>query len=193
MPATHHVIGGSDGWLNVKREPSGQVVSLPEFLQVELQSSAGGRDRLKVLEGPEAGRLFSVKVGHLKPGLPGFRGAASLRFDLSRKLVSYSGGQVSAITDANNPVPVGSHPIQIPDFPHELGAGYTAQSPYAKTWFYLGTGNAVSGNNDRYLHAGSVSAGCITVAPSAWTALYRYLILCRSGNAKTVGTVVVSR
>ncbi|MBK6973753.1 MAG: hypothetical protein IPH26_12685 [Sterolibacteriaceae bacterium] len=40
--------------------------------------------------------------------------------------------------------------------------GYLGQTPYAKTWFDLGTGNAVRGNNDRYLHTGRVSAGCIT-------------------------------
>lgn len=77
--------------------------------------------------------------------------------------------------------------------PDNLGMGYLGQTPYAKNWFYLGTGNAVPGNNDRYLHTGRVSAGCITVEPASWTALYRHLILSRSGNDKTVGTVTVVR
>jgi hypothetical protein len=38
------VIGGTDGWLNVKREPAGIVVALPEFVQVEIVATVDGRD-----------------------------------------------------------------------------------------------------------------------------------------------------
>ena len=31
MAEKRYVVGGHDGWLNVKREPSGLVVAIPEF------------------------------------------------------------------------------------------------------------------------------------------------------------------
>lgn len=35
MGEKRHVIGGNDGWLNVKREPSGQIIALIEYSHVE--------------------------------------------------------------------------------------------------------------------------------------------------------------
>jgi hypothetical protein len=55
--------------------------------------------------------------------------------------------------------------------------------------FYLGKDG--TSKNDRYLHTGSVSFGCITVDPDEWTALYKYLILSRKGDGKNVGTIKV--
>jgi hypothetical protein len=193
MPDTRYLVGGSDGWLRVKREPSGAIISLPEFLRVDMTSNSAGRDHFTVLEGIEQGNKFSVLAGNLKNGNAGHKSAASLQFSLSREMLTYAGGKVRAITHGDNPIPIGQHPIQIPDFPHEAGFGYVGHSVYAKTWFYLGVGVAVYGRNDRYLHTGMRSAGCITVDPSGWTALYRHLILSRSGNGKTVGTVTVVR
>lgn len=193
MPDTRYTVGGMDGWLNVKREPSGAIIAVPEFLRVEFERSSGGRDYFTVLEGVERGKKFSVKAGNLKAGNPGYRAGAALQFNLGREQLTYPGGQIKAITHSRNPIPAGAHPIQIPDFPHELGMGYISESTYAKSWFYLGQGHAVPGNNDRYLHPGSVSAGCITVDPSEWTRLYQYLSLCRSGDGKTVGSVTVVR
>ncbi|MCA1246062.1 hypothetical protein LCI23_05735 [Massilia sp. MS-15] len=115
-----------------------------------------------------------------------------LEFRHTEKLLSYPGGRVGAITSPYNPTPLGLHPIQIPDFPHPKGRHYRSMSPYAETRFFLGHGYASAGN-DRYLHTGQVSAGCITVDPSAWTELYEYLISCRSNDAKTIGTLRVLR
>lgn len=50
---------------------------------------------------------------------------------LSRELLTFMGGQVKAFTHSRNPIPLGTHPIQIPDFPHGLGEGYIAQSRHA--------------------------------------------------------------
>lgn len=191
MPEKGYVVGGSDGWLNVKREPSGVVIALPEFIQVQIDSSAEGRDYFTAQEGVELGNQFSVKQGNLSPTRPAYRAPANLRFSLADELITYPGGRIDAITHAANPVPPGTHPIQMPDFPHSLGIGYLSRSPFAKSWFYLGHGNAIVGRNDRYLHTGTLSAGCITVAPDNWTKLYEYLILCRRGDGKTVGTVTV--
>ncbi len=191
MPEERYIVGGRDGWLNVKREPSGDIIALPEFVRVRLESTVAGRDHFTALEGVERNRKFSVKNGNLSPNKPAYGAPANLRFSLTDELITYPGGRINAITHAGNPVPVGTHPIQIPDFPHALGGGYLSRSAYAKSWFYLGHGNAVVGRNDRYLHTGTLSAGCITVDPDSWTKLYQYLILCRRGDGKTVGTVTV--
>lgn len=193
MAEKRYTVGSSQGWLNIKREPSGQIIAVPGFLQVQFTVAKDGRDYFTVLEGPEKGGTFSVKAGNLKPGVPSYKGPAKLEFSPTKQLLTYAGGIIKAITHPDNPVPLGMHPIQLPDFPHDIGAGYLAQTSYAMNWFYLGRGNALPGNNDRYLHAGRVSAGCITVEPTGWTKLYEYLILCRSNDAKTVGSVSVVR
>jgi len=115
---------------------------------------------------------------------------AHLNFNITKQLLTYPGGQVKAISD-DRPIAVGAHPIQIPDFPHSGGIGYMAESSYAKNWFFLGQGNAMPGSDDRYLHTGTGSLGCITVEPFGWTRLYQYLILCRRGDGETVGMVTV--
>ena len=195
MPEKRYVkAASSDGWLLVKPEPVGVNIALPEYLAVELSSSKNGRDYFTVLEGVHAGKSFSVLAGYLQQGNPGYKPAANLHFNIGKQLLNFPGGQVKAITSPQNPITPGSHPIQIPDFPHDLGIPHLAQSPYAKNWFYLGHGAATPGNNDRYLHTGRVSAGCVTVDPASWTVLYRSLILCRSGNGPTVGAInVVAR
>ncbi|MBW5405604.1 hypothetical protein ACISK3_01340 [Morganella morganii] len=192
MPEYRYVVGGNDGWLTVLREPSKARVSLPTTLKVELTSNKDDRDYFKVLEGPEAGGSFSVKERNLAKSAPAYLSGAVLQFSISKKILEYNAVKISAFTHTSNPVPAGNHPIQIPDFPHSLGSGYMSESKYAKNWFYLGTGNAVAHNNDRYLHPGAISAGCVTVDVASWTALYEYLIRCRSGNGKDVGRIIVT-
>jgi hypothetical protein len=193
MAQVGYVVGGSDGWLRVRREGDGGIVALPSYLKVEIGEVRQDRQHFRVLEGVEAGNAFHVKSGNLKPGNPGYRGAIQLRFEIAKGLVHYAGGQARAITHPTRPVPAGVHPIQIPDFPHASGSTYTGRSPYALTWMYLGRGHAPKGHDDRYLHCGNASDGCITVRPEDWTVLYNSLILCRSGDGKTLGSVSVVR
>ena len=160
-----HVAAVDGGWLNVKREPSGNGVALPDLTKVKVTAAQNGRDYFVMQEGVERDKSFSVKAGNLKAVNPGYRPPANLKFSRSRALLTFSGREVKAITDSSNPIPLGTHPVQMPDFPHRWGEQYLTKSRYAKTWFYLGHGNAVPENNDRYLHTGSVSAGCITVDP----------------------------
>ena len=82
MAEKRYVVGGHDGWLKVKREPSGSVIAVPEYLQVELTASKDGRDSFTILEGVERGKKFSVKTGNLKSGHPAYRSAAHLQFSL---------------------------------------------------------------------------------------------------------------
>ena len=194
MAEKRYVVGGHDGWLNVKREPSGAIIAMPEYLQVSLSESKEGRDYFTPLEGVERGKKFSVKTGNLRSAnLAHYHSGAHLEFSLSKEKLTYQGNQAKAVTDTAFPIELGQHRIQIPDFPHDKAIGYRADSPYVKTWFFLGNGVARHGSDDRYLHPGGNSLGCITVKPSEWTRLYQYLILCRSNDGKTVGNVLVVR
>lgn len=193
MAERRYTSAGTDGWLNVRREPSGAIVALPEHISTEIESSSNGRDHFIVKEDVESGNRFSVKQGHLRKQAPAYRPAAIIQFILSRKTLIYPGGRVRAFTDDENPIKTGTHPVQIPDFPHSIGSAYLHKTPYAKNWFFLNNGSATPFRNDRYLHPGHESAGCITVDPAQWNSLYQYLILCRSGDGKTVGMVSVVR
>ena len=178
----------NDGWMTVimdgKREP------VPEYLKVDLIENKGGRDHFTILEGVYKGKAASLAQGNLRSGSV-HTNAVHLTFDLRKAELSYNSVKIHAFTDNANPIKKGEHPIQIPDFPHEGGKYYLDKSAYALNWFYLGVGHAVKGKNDRYLHPGAGSAGCITVDPDEWTKLYQYIILSRSGDGKNVGKVTV--
>jgi hypothetical protein len=190
--------GRSKGWLSVKLEPSGTVEAVVEHTRVTLTSSTPQRDYFTFVEGPHKGKAASAKrpsatQSHLSSSRPAYRRAATLTFNIAAGSVNWGGASLKAITHHLNPVSVGIHPLQLPDFPHDLGLPYLDRTPYALHWFYLGHGHATRGANDRYLHAGTASAGCITVTDvSGWGQLYEHLILCR-GLDNTIGTVHVVR
>ena len=187
-------------------EPSGTIIALPEYLKVEfIQTSeikSGNivvekRDQFKILEGVHKGEFASVKQdpsgrSNLGKPLPAYGGPAAVVFNRAKKELTYQGNKKTrAITDPTAPTPLGAHNIQIPDFPHDIGRRYLVQTPYALSWFFIGQGRAVLGRNERYLHTGELSLGCVTVDPSGWTDLYKYLILCRKGDDYSVGTIRV--
>lgn len=82
MAEKHYIIGGKDGWLTIKPEPSGTNIAVPEYLQVELTASRDGRAYFTVLEGVKRGKKFSVKTGNLKSGNPGYRAPVTLQTSL---------------------------------------------------------------------------------------------------------------
>ena len=186
-----HIVGDNTGWLIVKLEPSGDRIALPEYLKVELTKTENARDYITILEGVHRGKNASVKASNLG-SMATYKGAAKLVFDIAKEELNYGGSQtLKAITDPSNPIPKGIHNIQIPDFPHPSGRSYLSQTVHALSWFYMGVGNAIAGKNDRYLHTGSVSAGCVTVSPSDWDKLYEHVILSRQGDDTNVGTIKV--
>lgn len=195
MGSRRNIIAGSDGWLRIRIEPRGEIVSVPAYLQVEAGQSAGGRDFFTVLEGVHRGKRASVTAGNLSPAAMPLRKAARLVFNKSKGTLTCGDVQLRAMTAPQNPVPDGEHPLQIPDFPHQGGRNYMTDSPYAKSWFFLGHGSATPGEHggDRYLHTGMISAGCVTVDPEDWTALYELIIRCRSNDGKTVGSITVRK
>jgi hypothetical protein len=168
-----YIKGDSKGWLRARRE-NGREVELPEFLKVEFietkADSASGqlRDHFKVLEGRERGTLASVRHDKDKPwlgaGNPGWRGPSHVYFSLSKQELTYPGGlRMTAVSEGGPPVPVGVHDLELPDVSHALGAAYLGGATRAKSWFFIG--HAMNGARvaNRYLHVGSVSAGCVTV------------------------------
>lgn len=192
----HFVSTDKTGWLRVKLEPSGKIVPLPQYIKVAFDSRRNKRDYFKIEEGVYKGLIASVsqKTGNsswLAKPLPSYLGPVSLTFEKSKGKLETPIGSLSATTDASNPITNGAHPVQLPDFPHELGRTYISSASKAMTWFYLGTGNATPGN-DRYLHPGRISAGCVTVTDiSKWDLLYAKLILSRAQGGKNVGTITV--
>ena len=187
-----HISASSSGWMRVKLEPSKTEVSLPHSLQVDIEESKDGRDFFTILEGIYKGKKASLKAGNLG-GVSITTGPAKLIFDIDKSLLTYAGSSTAtAITYKKNPIGKGTHKIQLPDYPHgEFGSPYLSQSTYALSWFYMGIGHAIKGKNDRYIHTGARSAGCITVAPKDWTKIYNYLILSRQGDGVNVGIVQV--
>lgn len=189
-----YIVGGSDGWLRVRRGAAGAIISLPEFLRIEIADVRDGQIHFVVKEGVETGASCSVQQGnHVRSGRAPYVGPVRLSFSISARRLKYPGGEAEAKTDPGNPIPIGTHPIQIFDFPHRIGARYAAQTPYAKSWCYLGRGMAIKDSNDRYLHPGTGSLGCVSVNPVHWTALYQRLVRARNGDAKTVGYLDVVR
>ncbi|WP_087021853.1 hypothetical protein [Thaumasiovibrio subtropicus] len=192
-----YITGDSHGWLNVKLTSTSQVVALPKYLKVDLLETKNKRDHFTIKEGTYKDKAASVSLksngkSWLGTPLPDYGSGVSLIFKKGEECLITPLGKIKAITDDDNPIPNGTHPIQIPDFPHKLGRGYLSQAQLAMTWFYLGSGAAVSNNNDRYLHPGAVSLGCITIEEvSKWDALCEKLLLARESGGLNVGKVTV--
>lgn len=172
------------GWLLTRI--AGGENSLPWYLKVNHTRRVSGRDEFEVLEGAYSGQTGSVTAksasdSHLQAGMS-YKGAAAVTLRKTARKLTYGSTEIEAFTHDANPLPSGSHEIQIPDAPHAGGASYGA---FATTWFRLGT------SGDRYLHPGRYSAGCATVKEtSGWPALYQYLINSRQ-SASAVGTLQV--
>lgn len=195
-----YIEGDDTGWLRVKKN-TGIEIALPEYLKVDFIESKKEpdmnhmRDYFKVLEGREKGTLASVRQkpngqSWLKKGNPGYKGPASVTFNIATGIVTFIGGTaLVATTDTGNPAPPGIHDLELPDAPHLGGASYIASSNRAKSWFLIGHGLLGDGAG-RYLHPGRISAGCVTVTEvTNWNKLYQYLILSRKGDNTSVGTI----
>jgi hypothetical protein len=223
--------GDGEGWLLVV--PDGERPetvaanrsrgwSLPMSLKVDLLDIAGGRERFRILEGRYSGRIASVRVRG--PGqsyltaIGSHQSSATVNLNRRTQQLRFDGrGPFSAFTQGSNPVPMGTHDLEIPDAPHVSPVVYRGASPYFRTWFLIGHDL----RQGRYLHLGFISHGCATVrpeitrrndprfavrsddelglpipAPAAqladWTDIYTYLIGSRKGDGKSVGLLVVA-
>jgi Domain of unknown function (DUF4157) len=180
----------SPGWEGVDPQyiliKSGEPVELPHFLKLKIQDNKckAGKEGWTVLEGRYEDHDVCIAGGALVAASSVAAGAAATaKFDIGKGQFWYGGtGPIDATTDTTNPVPKGTHDIEIPDFHHDLGAKY---GDFATTWFRLGH------SGDRYLHPGRVSLGCTTIkATSEWPKIWKYLISARRDN-KNVGELTV--
>ena len=159
-----------DGWI-VTLDAAGLRRSLPSHMRLDWVGMAAGRDRFQVLD-RVGGPATSDGVTYQKEILIEYASSAGTQ----------SEGPFNAVGDQNNPIPIGTHVLQIPDFPHELGAPY---SPFGTVWFRIGN------TGDRYLHPGRISLGCATAQGSAWTRIYNAIIK-RRGTSGNIGTLVAT-
>jgi len=161
------------GWLLVVLEPSMEKVSLPFTLKVQLDDSRNGRDYFTILEGVYKGKRESVTQGYLKRN-PKYKQQIKLIYYKSRRILKIDGKNDEYIAVMDNPLSNGIYVIELPDYPHASGRHYLDKAKRALTWFRI----RVVGS--RYLHTGSVSAGCLTVTDvEKWDNLYREIIWCR--------------
>jgi hypothetical protein len=159
----------------------------PHFLKVREDVVTGSKTRITALEGRYLGYLLGGYDADIDTRLLTSAGpptaAITCKFDYAAGEFWYGGaGPVAAKTDPTNPVPKGTHDIELPDFQHHLGSGY---GDFATTWFRLGH------SGDRYLHPGSESLGCATVTDTTeWPNIWRALITARK-DERSVGELEV--
>jgi hypothetical protein len=191
-----YVMSTGDGWVVMML--GGTRTSVASGTKVLLDSSAGGRDAGVIAEGALQGRRFDVTSGYVVPAYPrndnlmirvGKRAGGpvvvdGVSYDLELNVAYSEGGAAKtagpfpAKTDPGNPTPSGDHALDIPDYPHGLGAGY---GPHGTVWFRIGH------SGDRYLHPGHVSAGCLTCAPNDWDRIYGIVHRARANDGQSVG------
>jgi hypothetical protein len=174
------------GWLLVYLEPSKEQVSLPFTLKVQLDYSKDKRDYFTILEGVHKGKRASVKEGYLKRN-PKYKQQIKLIYYKRSGILKIDGRNEEYKAVMDNPLPNGIYVIQLPDYPHEKGRLYLDRAKRALTWF------RIRANGERYLHTGSISAGCLTVTDvKKWDSLYDAIIWCRkSGDDNAHGILEI--
>lgn len=195
-----YVMSTSDGWVAMML--GGTRTSVASGTKVVLNSSGGGRDAGVIQEGALQGRGFDVTSGYLAPAYPridnlvirvgkragGPVSSGGVSYDLELNLAYSEGGASKttgpfpAKTHPANPTPSGVHALELPDYPHGLGASY---GPHGTVWFRIGH------SGDRYLHPGRISAGCMTCAPDHWDRIYEIVHRARASDGQSVGTLNV--
>ena len=181
------------GWLKVLLEPSKEAIMLPYTLKVQWDiAKKDGRDYFTILEGIYKGKRESVRrrddgSSYLKIG-PKYRPQIKLVYYKNRQVLKVDSKNKEYKAIMPNPLQNGTYIIELPDRPHcDLGRKYCDKSKRACTWF------RIRGQGDRYLHTGSISAGCLTMTDvEKWDSLYDAIIWCRkSGDYNAHGILEI--
>lgn len=179
---------GGKGWLKVRIEDNKDIESLPAYLKVRPQSSDGKREYFVPIEGVYRNRVVSAKLkddgsSNLVSDVE-HAPVASATYSISKKIFTINRKTYATVDYKDMPWEKGLYDIEIPDYPHALGARYEKDAPRSKTWFRIGH------DGDRYLHAGGQSLGCMTVVEiKRWSEIYNTLIKARKGDGVSVGTL----
>ncbi len=172
-----------DGWLLVDIENVKEKVSLPSFLNVNFIKSFNKRDYFNILEGFYAGKTASVKKksdgsSYVQTGFLE-RSPLEVIYSLSKKSFILGDEEYSVDDDPNNLFSLGVYDIEIPYVPHDKGRPYLNKSRFALVWFHIGH----DPRDDRFLHTGSVSAGCISMREiEKWNEACKKLLISRKDN-----------
>lgn len=83
---------------------------------------------------------------------------------------------------------VGWSGLGLPDYPHSKSDRYSAR--FRRIWFPIYPRSKLDAldNEERYLHCGLYSEGCLSVDPARWDSVYDYLIRRRKGPTR-VGAI----
>lgn len=179
-----------DGWVKAIRENTKSIIELPAFLQVKIDRADGKREYFTILEGPYRNIQASVKLSD--DGSSQFianvhhTSFTQAHYSISKKLFFLNGKRYKTTDYPKAKWEKGLYDIEIPDYAHQRGARYMEEAKRAKTWFRIGHGG------DRYLHAGGISLGCITIIErKRWMEIYSTLIKARKGDFTSVGVLEV--
>ena len=188
--AIHYVPDEGDGWLKVVMEDKPPEESLPAYLKVKVDRSDAKREYFTILEGPHRGRPASVILQDdgSSQFITGIRHEPMIRakYSISQETFILNGKKYKTTDYPEAPWEKGLYDIEIPDSPHKGGRNYLSQSKRAMTWFRIGH------DGERYLHAGGLSLGCITVIETGrWMEIYNALIKARKGDFMSVGVLEV--
>jgi hypothetical protein len=162
-----YVAKTSDCWLRVKLEGGG-ILSVPYGLKVERIETKNRREYFRILEGVDVGKIASVQSdndqGYLTTDVEHQPGAV-IRFDRKKQSFHVGGrGPFNAFSGGGHagftPVVAGTYPLAIPAYPSaQTRPAYNAFCRYHNVWFRIG----VATTGSRFLHAGAISEGCVTV------------------------------
>lgn len=180
------------GWLNVKKDSGGEI-TLTKYCRVTHRgyNSDKTREKFTILDWPNQNVKASVSaISSTKSRFTsvGFKTGGLITFDLANHRLKYgSSSWIHAATDSSNPIEKGTYNLWLPDAVHDMGNPYLSLADYATVWFRIG-----KESSSRYLHVGSVSAGCVTVGEAStggtdehkkrWDEIYNYLIKRRTGS-----------
>lgn len=177
---------GGQGFVDVIVSSNGERIPLPGYLKSNYIKIANNRDYFIPYEGKWKDQELSITR---KPDGESYLiegkvlEAARIVVNPAKEKLWYGAvgsevGPVFAQLFPGNPLPDGVYNLAVPDEPHrDFGAKYLNETPYAMVWYPIPADINQDGiEDDRFLHCGNVSAGCVTVRDvKHWTKLHRYL------------------
>ena len=196
MEIMHYIEEQKDGFLKVKIDGYKKAQALPAFLKVRLDRREKGRDYFTVMEGWRQGEIGSVRVkengkSYLITGNPYTR-PIHMTYSRSAKRLKIKRKSYKAIEYQGKTWEKGFYDIEIADYPHEGGARYIKKAPKAKVWFHIGHEHQLGKDEERYIHTGQATLGCITLTElKRWNEIYKVFIRARLGDSKSIGILEV--
>ncbi|NQU82329.1 MAG: hypothetical protein HQ539_00020, partial [Parcubacteria group bacterium] len=178
------------GFLMVTLKDDKSKKSLPAYLKVKVEGVDAKKEHITILEGPYHGKSASVDLGDDGSSwlIANVKHKPMIRakYSISKKIFILKGKKYKAVDYPPAPWKKGVYDIAIPDYPHRGGRNYLNQSKRAMTWFKISYGN------ERYLHIGDGSLGCMTlIEKKRWMEIYDILIKARKGDFMSIGVVEI--